>query len=65
MIRKKGLDNGSNKPGNEEAVWVKTNRVCVVEYMPNMHHSLRQPVFKGLCDDVIPEEVQMQADGNN
>lgn len=51
--------------GNEEAVWVKTNRVCVVEYMPNMHHSLRQPVFKGFRDDVIPEEVQMQADGNN
>lgn len=45
--------------GNEEAVWVKTNHVCVVEYMPNTHHSLRQPVFKGFRDDVIPEEVQI------
>ncbi len=44
-------------PGNEEAVWVKPNRVCVVEYMPNTKQTLRQPVFKGIRTDVSPEEV--------
>lgn len=45
--------------GNEDAVWVKPDRVCVVEYMPNNKNSLRQPVFKGFRDDVSPEDVQM------
>lgn len=36
----------------------KTNHVCVVEYMPNLINSLRQPVFKGFRDDVLPKEVQ-------
>ena len=43
--------------GNESAVWVEPSRVCVVEYMPNTLHSLRQPVFKGFRDDIFPEEV--------
>lgn len=47
--------------GNEAAIWVKTNRVCVVEYMPNTMNSLRQPVFKGFRDDVLPEEVQVES----
>ena len=45
--------------GNESAVWVEPSRVCVVEYMPNMLQSLRQPVFKGFRDDISPEEVQV------
>lgn len=45
--------------GNEEAVWVKPERVCVVEYMPNTKHSLRQPVFKGFRDDIDVEDVVM------
>ena len=44
--------------GNENAVWVEPNQVCVVEYMPNTRHSLRQPVFKGFRDDILPEDVQ-------
>lgn len=44
--------------GNEDAVWVAPDHVCVVEYMPNPQNSLRQPVFKGFRDDVIPKEVQ-------
>lgn len=43
---------------NESAVWVDPSRVCVVEYMPNILQSLRQPVFKGVRDDILPEEVQ-------
>ena len=46
--------------GNESAVWVEPSRVCVVEYMPNTQHSLRQPVFKGFRDDIFPEEVQVR-----
>lgn len=45
--------------GNESAVWVKPDQVCVVEYMPNTLHSLRQPVFKGFRDDILPENVQV------
>ena len=44
--------------GEHDVVWVKTNHVCVVEYMPNLINSLRQPVFKGFRDDVLPKEVQ-------
>lgn len=43
---------------NKDAVWVKLDRVCTVEYMPNTLNSLRQPVFKGFRDDVFPKEVQ-------
>lgn len=45
---------------NRDAIWVEPNRVCVVEYMPNLQNSLRQPVFKGFRDDVFPEEVQVE-----
>lgn len=45
--------------GNESAVWVEPDQVCVVEYMPNTLHSLRQPVFKGFRDDILPEDVQV------
>lgn len=43
--------------GNEDAVWVIPEKVCIVEYMPNLQNSLRQPVFKGFRDDIYPEEV--------
>lgn len=43
--------------GNRGAVWVVPDHVCVVEYMPNTKNSLRQPVFKGYRNDVLPEEV--------
>lgn len=45
--------------GNESAVWVEPDQVCVVEYMSNTLHSLRQPVFKGFRDDILPEDVQI------
>lgn len=47
--------------GNGDAVWVKPDRVCVVEYMPNTQNALRQPVFKGYRDDVFPEDVQIES----
>lgn len=45
--------------GNEQAIWVKPDHVCVIEYMPNTINSLRQPVFKGFRHDVSPGEVQI------
>lgn len=45
--------------GNEAAVWVRPEKVCTVEYMPSGRDSLRQPVFKGFREDVVPEEVQV------
>jgi len=46
--------------GNEDAVWVEPDKVCVVEYMPNTQNVLRQPVFKGYRDDVRPSDVQAE-----
>ncbi len=43
-------------PGNENAIWLKPELVCVVQYMPNDKGSLRQPVFKGFRDDKDPRE---------
>ena len=40
------------------AVWVKPEKVCRVEYMPNTKNSLRQPVFRGYRDDVMPWEAE-------
>lgn len=45
--------------GEHDVIWVKTDHVCVVEYMPNLSNALRQPVFKGFREDVLPKEVQV------
>lgn len=46
-------------PGNENAVWLKPELVCVVQYMPNEKGSLRQPVFKGFREDKSPYDCQV------
>lgn len=46
-------------PGNENAVWLKPELVCVVQYMPNEKGALRQPVFKGFRDDKEPFDCQI------
>ena len=40
-----------------DVVWVKPEKVCRVEYMPNTRNALRQPVFRGFRDDMMPWEV--------
>lgn len=45
---------------NGDVVWIKPERVYVVEYMTNTHNSLCQPVLKGYRDDVCPADVQME-----
>lgn len=47
-------------PGNENAVWLKPQLVCVVNYMPNEKDMLRQPVFKGFRDDKDPLDCRIQ-----
>lgn len=47
-------------PGNENAVWLKPDLVCVVNYMPNEKGMLRQPVFKGFRDDKDPLDCRIQ-----
>lgn len=43
--------------GNEDAVWIKPTLVCVVEFMHRTKNGgMRQPVFKGLRPDKLPEE---------
>jgi DNA ligase D-like protein (predicted ligase) len=48
-------------PGNENAVWLKPELVCVVQYMPNDKGALRQPVFKGFRDDKSPYDCQINS----
>lgn len=35
-----------------DIVWCKPEKTCIVEYTPNTLDALRQPVFKGIRDDV-------------
>lgn len=43
--------------GNENAVWVKPKLVCTVKYMMKTENGgMRQPVFKGLREDKLPED---------
>ena len=37
---------------DKNVVWCKPKKNCTVEYMPNTLDALRQPVFKGIRDDV-------------
>lgn len=46
---------------NRDAIWVAPVYVCTVEYMPNLQNSLRQPVFKGIREDILPQEVQVNS----
>ena len=46
-------------PGNEKAVWLAPELVCVVEYMPDESIERRQAVLKGIRDDKLPMECQV------
>ncbi len=48
-------------PGNENAIWLKPELVCVVQYMPNDKGSLRQPVFKGFREDKSTYDCQIKS----
>lgn len=45
--------------GNEEAVWLEPELVCIVESMPSEKDSFRQPVFKGFRDDKTAKECRI------
>ena len=42
--------------GNDGAVWIRPELVCIVQWMPRVNGALNQPVFKGLRDDKTPIE---------
>lgn len=45
--------------GNEEAVWLAPELVCIVESMPTEKETFRQPVFKGIRDDKLAIECKI------
>lgn len=47
-------------PGNENAIWLEPTLVCIVESMPTDKNSFRQPVFKGIRNDKLPEECRIE-----
>jgi len=46
-------------PGNENAVWMRPELVCIIESMPTDKESFRQPVFKGIRDDKLAKECKV------
>lgn len=51
---------GYTPKGNDEAIWLEPNLVCIVESMPNDKESFRQPVFRGFRDDKAPRECSIE-----
>lgn len=48
-----------NGHGNELAVWIEPELVCIVKFMERTSGGgLRQPVFKGLREDKLPSECR-------
>lgn len=47
---------GTIPKGNEDAVWIEPELVCIVESMYSEKDSFRQPVFRGFRDDKLPKE---------
>jgi ATP-dependent DNA ligase len=45
--------------GNENAVWLAPDLVCIVESMPSENKGFRQPVFKGIREDKTALECQV------
>lgn len=48
--------------GNEDAIWLAPELVCIVESMPTDKDGFRQPVFKGIRNDKRPLECQLRKD---
>jgi len=47
--------------GNDNAVWIEPNLVCIVKFMmKTANGGLRQPVFKGLRHDKMPNECMVK-----
>lgn len=44
---------------DNDITWVEPVLVCTVEYMPNTKNTLRQPVYKGIRDDIQAIECQV------
>lgn len=47
-------------PGNERAIWLKPELVCIVEYMPSDKEGYRQAVCKGIRDDKLAIDCQIK-----
>lgn len=45
--------------GNDDAIWLAPELVCIVESMPTEKDSFRQPVFKGIRDDKLAIECRI------
>lgn len=47
--------------GNDEAVWLAPELVCIIESMPTEKDSFRQPVFRGIRTDKIAKECTIDS----
>lgn len=46
----------------KDAIWLEPNLVCKIEYMPSNKDKLRQPVYKGIVENISPYECQDRED---
>ena len=61
MPRKSAQPFNDLPSGNDNAVWIEPNLVCIVKFMmKTANGSLRQPVFKGLRDDKDPNDCTVK-----
>lgn len=50
-----------NSTGGESGIqWIEPLLVCRVSYMPNIKDSLRQPVFKGIRNDISVDDLKLK-----
>ncbi|MGL6219238.1 MAG: DNA ligase, partial [Lacrimispora sphenoides] len=47
-----------NLKGYADATWIDP-MVCRIEYMPSEKEGIRQPTFKDVLDDILPEECRL------
>jgi len=47
---------GTIPKGNENAIWIAPELVCIVEWMPRKNDALNQSVFKGLWNDKLAKD---------
>lgn len=68
LLLSQGIKKIGNSPfgyvpkGNDEAVWLEPNLVCIIEFMPNTKDSFRQSSFKGFRDDKLAKECVVKAE---
>lgn len=50
----------TSEESSGSVTWFEPTKVCTIKYIPNSKGSLREPVFKGIRDDLLPRECKVK-----